>query len=83
MLYVVPISDDHILTHDGVSQLGSFHCSLEWFTEHVQVEYQITYWSPDVYSNRYPRSNYQRHLLAAGKCSLESNSSEWSRRGNL
>ena len=83
MLYVVPISENHILTHDGVSQLGSFHCSLEWFTEHVQVEYQITYWVPDVYTNRYPRSNYQRHLLAAGKCSLESNSSEWSRRGNL
>lgn len=86
MLYIYPISEDHLITHDGVSQLGSIHMGIDKFCSMLRVPYMVTYWRPDVYTNRYPRSNYQRHLSASGKCSLEDNTvntSEWDRRGQL
>ena len=84
MLFVVPISDTHLITHDGVSQVGSLHCTIEWFAEHCGVDFTVTYWTPDVYANRYARTNYQAHLKTAGKDTLENAPvSEWKRRGQL
>ena len=71
MLYYFQNGDNHIITHDGFVQLGSLHCTVEWFLEHAEVEVCETYWLPDTFGKRYPRPNYQRHVEAAGKDKLE------------
>ena len=71
MLYIFQKNENHLITHDGHVQLGSFHCSLDWFLENVQVPVTVVYWMPDAFGNRYPRVNYQRHMEVAGKASLE------------
>ena len=71
MLYVYRHSENHLITHDGHVQLGSLHCTLEWYLDKVQVPVSVVYWVPDAFSKRYPRQNYQRHMAVAGKCALE------------
>jgi hypothetical protein len=55
---------DHLITHDGYIQIGIFHHSLE---DHLrlnsEVEWQVTYWMPDVFTNRYKRLSYQQHMI--------------------
>ena len=70
-LYVCELKENHLITHDGHVQLGSLHCTLEWFLNKVQVPVTVVYWIPDTFGNRYPRSNYQRHMEVAGKSALE------------
>ena len=74
MMYVFERSENHLITHDGHVQLGSVHCSLNWFLENVKVPVTVVYWMPDAFGARYPRTNYQRHMAVAGKCSLEKQS---------
>ena len=74
MMYVFERSENHLITHDGHVQLGSFHCSLDWFLENVKVPVTVVHWMPDAFGNRYPRTNYQRHMAVAGKCALEKQS---------
>ena len=71
MMYVFQKNENHLITHDGHVQLGSFHCSLDWFLKNVQVPFTVVYWMPDAFGNRYPRVNYQRHIEVAGKSALE------------
>ena len=71
MLYVCEWDDNHIITHDGHVQIGSLHCTLEWFLENVKVPVTVVYWVPDPLGKRYPRTNYQHHMRVAGKMSLE------------
>jgi len=74
MMYVFERSENHLITHDGHVQLGSIHCSLDWFLENIKVPVTVVYWMPDAFGSRYPRTNYQRHMAVAGKCSLEKQS---------
>ena len=74
MMYVFERSENHLITHDGHVQLGSIHCSLDWFLENVKVPVTVVYWMPDAFGSRYPRTNYQHHMAVAGKCSLEKQS---------
>jgi hypothetical protein len=71
MIYVCQISENHLITHDGHVQLGSLHCTLEWYLDKVQVPVSVVYWIPNAFGSRYPRVNYQRHMAVAGKCALE------------
>lgn len=65
MLYVVNIYNNKCITHDGYIQIGIFPHSAERHVELCsEVEWQITYWMPDKFSIRYPRSNYQHHMKA-------------------
>jgi hypothetical protein len=64
-LFVVEIEKDVLLTHDGEFQLGYFRMDLDTFLQKSGVEYEQTYWIPDVMSKRYKRVNYQKHLESA------------------
>ena len=64
-LFVVRLSENKVLTHDGEVQLGIFPMSLEDFIAMAQAEYQETYWIPDSVGNRYKKLSYQKHLRAA------------------
>lgn len=64
-LYVYQLNETTLITHDGNVQLGLFHMSLEKFFSMVKVEYIETYWIPDVFTKRYKRANYQKHLNCA------------------
>ena len=64
-LYVVEISKDTLITHDGEVQLGFFSMSMDEFLKKVKVDCVETYWLPDIFSNRYKRLNYQKHLNSA------------------
>lgn len=64
-LYVVEIEKNKLITHDGNVQLGVISMSLEEFMKKVKVDYTITYWIPDTFSQRYKRINYQHHLKSA------------------
>lgn len=64
-LFVVKLEENKLLTHDGDTQLGIFHMSLEEFINMAQVDYQETYWIPDSIKNRYKRVKYQNHLKVA------------------
>lgn len=64
-LFVVKLEDNKLLTHDGDTQLGIFHMSLEEFLSKAQADFQETYWIPDPVKSRYKRVNYQKHLKVA------------------
>jgi hypothetical protein len=61
-LYVYQKNENTLITHDGDVQLGIYFMSLEKFNSLSKVNYQQTYWIPDVFKNRYKRLNYQKHL---------------------
>ena len=64
-LYVVKLDEDTLLTHDGEVQLGIYHTTIENFMSMVKEKYIETYWMPDVFSHRYKRNNYQKHMKKA------------------
>lgn len=64
-LYVVEISENTLITHDGEVQLGVFYMSMEQFLGNAKTEYHETYWIPDIFSRRYKRIKYQKHLKSA------------------
>ena len=49
MMYVFERSENHLITHDGHVQLGSIHCSLDWFLENVKVPVTVVYWMPNAF----------------------------------
>ena len=64
-LYVVKVNEDMLITHDGEVQLGIYHSTLENFMSMTKETYIETYWMPDVFSHRYKRNNYQKHMKKA------------------
>jgi hypothetical protein len=64
-LYVVKVSENILITHDGEVQLGLYNTTLENFMSMTKEEYIETYWTPDTFSQRYKRNNYQKHLRKA------------------
>lgn len=64
-LYVYQLNETTLITHDGYIQLGIHNISLKEFLLKAQVEYIQTYWVPDVFSKRYKRAIYQKHLQSA------------------
>lgn len=64
-LYVVEVKKNTLITHDGEIQLGVFFMSMSEFLEKVNTEYVETYWIPDIFSHRYKRNAYQKHLKKA------------------
>ena len=64
-LYVVKVSENMLITHDGQVQLGLYNTTLENFMSMTKEEYIETYWTPDTFSQRYKRNNYQKHLRKA------------------
>ena len=64
-LYIYELNENTLITHDGYMQLGIHNMKLEEFLNKAQVEYTQTYWVPDVFTKRYKRAKYQKHLQAA------------------
>lgn len=64
-LYVVKVNENMLITHDGEVQLGLYNTTLENFMSMTKEEYIETYWTPDTFSQRYKRNNYQKHLRKA------------------
>jgi len=64
-LYVVKVNENMLITHDGEVQLGLYNTTLENFMSMTKKEYIETYWTPDTFSQRYKRNNYQKHLRKA------------------
>ncbi|AIX16770.1 hypothetical protein Syn7803C58_245 [Synechococcus phage ACG-2014f] len=67
-LYVFQ-SDDRLITHDGHVQLGCHNMTMEKFMsfDRENIRYIETYWLPDVFGNRYKRSNFQAHQRVSGE----------------
>ena len=67
-LYVFQ-SDDRLITHDGHVQLGCHNMTMEEFMsfDRENIRYIETYWLPDVFGNRYQRSNFQAHQRVSGE----------------
>ena len=60
-LYIVEIGEKSCVTHDGYIQIGVFNHSLEKHLElNPLIDWQITYWMPDVWANRYKRVSFQK-----------------------
>ena len=72
MLYVVALSEDKCVTHDGDMDMGVFNFGVEKFLSMVGVDAMEVYWRPDPKGNRYKRVNFQRTEKVAGKDALES-----------
>lgn len=81
-LFICP-REHGCITHDGYMQLGVFNHTVE---KHIEmsnaispepIDWQITYWYPDIFTRRYPRCNYQNHLnVTNGKNCIEDNTNE-------
>ena len=60
-LFIVEIGENKCVTHDGYIQIGIFDHSLE---KHIElcptIDWQVTYWMPDVFINRYKRVSFQK-----------------------
>ena len=60
-LFIVDIDNGKCVTHDGYIQIGIFNHTVE---KHIElnhtVDWQITYWMPDVWMNRYKRVSFQK-----------------------
>ena len=60
-LFIVEIGENKCVTHDGYIQIGIFDHSVE---KHIElcptIDWQITYWMPDVFINRYRRVSFQK-----------------------
>ena len=64
-LYIVDIGNGECVTHDGYIQIGIFNHSVEKHLElNSTINWQVTYWMPDIFINRYKRVNYQHTMKA-------------------
>jgi len=60
-LYICDIGNGKYVTHDGYIQIGIFNHSVEKHIElNPTIDWQITYWMPDVFINRYKRVSFQK-----------------------
>ena len=60
-LFIVDIGNGECVTHDGYIQIGIFNHTVEKHIElNLTVDWQITYWMPDVWMNRYKRVSFQK-----------------------
>ena len=59
-LFVVNTGENECVTHDGYIQIGIFNHSAEKHLElNPTIDWQVTYWMPDVWANRYKRVSFQ------------------------
>ena len=59
-LFIVSISENSCVTHDGYIQIGIFNHSVEKHLElNSTIDWQVTYWMPDIWANRYKRVSFQ------------------------
>ena len=60
-LFIVSINENECVTHDGYIQIGIFNHSVEKHLElNPLINWQVTYWMPDVWMNRYKRVSFQK-----------------------
>ena len=60
-LFIVDIGTGECATHDGYIQIGVFSHTVEKHLElNPLVNWQVTYWMPDIWMNRYKRVSFQK-----------------------
>mgnify|MGYP003127914631 CR=1 FL=1 len=60
-LYICDIGGGRCVTHDGYIQIGIMSHSVERHLElNPTIDWQVTYWMPDVFINRYKRVSFQK-----------------------
>ena len=60
-LFIVDIGNGECATHDGYIQIGVFSHTVEKHLElNPLVNWQVTYWMPDIWMNRYKRVSFQK-----------------------
>ena len=60
-LFIVDIGNGECVTHDGYIQIGIFNHTVEKHLElNPLIDWQVTYWMPDVWANRYKRVSFQK-----------------------
>ena len=60
-LFIVDIGNGECATHDGYIQIGVFSHTVEKHLElNSLVNWQVTYWMPDIWMNRYKRVSFQK-----------------------
>ena len=60
-LFIVDIGNGECVTHDGYIQIGVFSHTVEKHLElNPLVNWQVTYWMPDIWMNRYKRVSFQK-----------------------
>ena len=60
-LYICDIGGGRCVTHDGYIQIGIMSHSVERHLElNPTIDWQVTYWIPDVFNNRYKRVSFQK-----------------------
>ena len=60
-LYICDIGNGECVTHDGYIQIGIFNHSVEKHLElNPTIDWQVTYWMPDVFDDRYKRVSFQK-----------------------
>ena len=61
IIFIVPLSENKCLTHDGYIQIGIFNHSVERHIElNPMIEWLVVHWYPDIFNNRYKRVKFQR-----------------------
>jgi len=59
-LFIVSIGENECVTHDCYIQIGIFNHSVEKHLElNPTIDWQVTYWMPDIWANRYKRVSFQ------------------------
>ena len=83
-LFLVDVGDDKCVMHDGYIQLGIFSHSAQRHVEMSNdicgddpIDWQVTYWMPDPFSDRYKRVNYQHTMKANEGSPKTDNSSDY------
>ena len=77
-LFLVKTGENSCATHDGYIQLGVFNHSLEKHLElNPTIDWQITYWMPDIWVDRYQRVSFQKTQKANEGSPKTDNSSNY------
>ena len=76
-LFIVA-SDSGCVTHDGYIQLGAHNHSVERHLELCStIEWEVTYWLPGIFKDRYPRVTFQKTTLKNEGSPPTDNSSDY------
>ena len=83
-LFLVDIEECKSIMHDGYIQLGFFPHSAE---RHIElsnsicgdnpIDWEVTYWMPDPFCNRYKRNSFQQTMKANEGSPKTDNSSDY------
>ena len=77
-LYITPIDNGRCITHDGYIQLGIHSHDVKRHIElNPTIDWEVTYWIPDIFKNRYKRVKFQKTEACNAGSPRTDNSGSW------